>query len=158
MAGTRPSQRAKGVWRRLAEFYGARLADQFGAEPPPEWCKVIDRTDPERLEKGLMAVRRDHLQHPPSLPQFEACIPRRKFGTADLSVPDRLAAHARATLNLCEHQVSKPWSFFGQRTDDGSRDGAIDTRGVVIPACRGGTCANNPRPSHRVTVMDLPAR
>ena len=47
------SKRAEAIWRRLGQWYGTRLVDQYGPKPPPDWAELFDRTDDERLEKAL---------------------------------------------------------------------------------------------------------
>lgn len=150
------SRRAKQFWKRLAQNYGARLQEQYGPTCPEDWCRVIDRTDDERLDAAMIAIRRDYLQFPPTLGQFEASIPgRRKVG--EDSGPDRLAVHAVARFQLCEHQSSIPWNYFGETTDEwfepwGEVRKNYITKGVVIPGCS--SCQ---RPGHRVKLEDLAA-
>lgn len=153
----RVSTRAKRVWRRLGQNYGARLADQFGPSCPEDWCDVIDRTDDERLDKALTKIRGEHLQFPPTLGQFEAAIPKRQFGGNQDSIPDRLACYAVKTLNLCEHQLPLPWSYFGHHVDDGSKYGYYDITGVIIESCRVESCHKFGQPNHRILASDLPA-
>ena len=152
----KPSARAARIWRRLAQNYGARLAEQYGSTCPPDWCEVIDRTDNERLDSALVAVRHEHLQFPPTLGQFEAAIPKREFGQGRDSITDRLAAHAVRTLNLCEHQSWIPWSYFGVKVEDGRRLLPTVT-GVVIPECKHEGCYRFGKPGHRVLATDLQA-
>ena len=132
---TRPSTRAARTWRRLTQTYGARVVDAYGAACPPDWCAVI-------------AVRSKHLQHPPTLGEFEAAIPPRRLAT-DASMPERLAAHVMRTQKLCHHQSAASWSYFGRIEDDG-RSGVPVTRGVVVPSCS--ECG---RPSRRVLAAAL---
>ena len=145
--------RVQKLWRRLAQTYGARLADQYGPTCPQEWCEVINRTDDERLEQALIAVRREHLQFPPTLGQFEAAIPERRRFTD--SLPDRLAQHAVAHFKLCEHQLQQPWSHFGPVIDDGGPAPRATVRGVVIPECKHKGCFKFGKPGHRVMDTEL---
>lgn len=146
---TRPSSRAARTWRRLTQAYGARVVDAYGAACPPDWCAVIDRTDDDRLDQALIAVRQKHLQHPPTLGEFEAAIPPRRLAT-DASMPERLAAHVMRTQRLCHHQSAAAWSYFGRIIEDDSRSGGFVTRGVVVPAC-----SECDRPSWRVLAAGL---
>lgn len=139
----RPSTRATRFWKRLAQNYGAKLAEEYGPNPPEDWCAVIDRTDDERLNKSLVAIRSQHPNWPPTLGQFEAVIPRRDVHHTE-SVVDRLAVKA-ARLPLCEHQLMTPWTYFGRH--DG-RD--VETKGVTVPPCS--TCH---KPSQRLLTVDL---
>lgn len=151
----RPSRRASRVWRRLTQWYGARLAESFGPTCPEDWCDVIDRTDDERLEQALATIRRDHLHHPPTLGEFEAAIPKRQHGE-QRSPASLLAEHAVKTLPLCPHQLARPWSYFGPVVEFQARKGRPYSvshpvpRGVVIPACQ--ACD---KPSHRVLLEDV---
>ena len=151
----RPSARASKFWRRLGQTYGARMADQYGSTCPPDWCEIIDRTDDDRLGRTLIAIRQDHLQFPPTLGQFEAAIPKRKFGQSEHSVPERLAEHAANTLPLCEHQSRIPWNYFGAVIEDGRRPLPTVT-GVVIPECKTEGCYKFGKPGHRIMDTDLP--
>src|SRR5690606_29850242 len=98
------SRRAKQVWKRLMSWYGAPvIAERFGAEPPEEWCELIDRTDPDRLEDALAKVRRDHLNFPPTFGQFEAAIPEKRRVEGP-SIPVLLVRYAVSRYSLCQHQ------------------------------------------------------
>lgn len=157
MSRSRASVRSANFWKRLAQTYGARLQEQYGPTCPSDWCEVIDRTDEERLVKALVVIRREHLQFPPTLGQFEAAIPKRQFGKDHDSIPERLARYAVATLRLCEHELWPPWTYFGRQFDDGTPLGGIETSGVVIPGCKSEDCPHYGRANHRVLVRDLPA-
>lgn len=149
------SRRAQKIWKRLGTWYGARMADQYGTEPPSDWAELIDRTDDERLEIALFAVRREHVNHPPTLGQFEAAIPQKR-NLGGPSVAMQLAQHVVRHLSLCQHQLMRPWSYYGPAHEFTSkaRGGEVvkhpDVAGVVIAECK--DCG---RPSHRVKVEDL---
>lgn len=155
MADKRPSKRASYTWRRLAQFYGARLADQYGAICPPDWCNAIDRADDERLEVALTAIRRDHLNFPPTLGQFEAAIPHRSFGASALSNPERLVMFAVENRRLCEHQSMMPWTYFGPVLEPDSLRPIYTVRGVTIPECTHDGCFKFGAPNHRILISDL---
>ena len=140
----RPSTRATRFWKRLAQNYGAKLAEEYGPHPPEDWCAVIDRADDERLQKALVTIRAQHPNWPPTLGQFEATIPKRDMHRSDSTV-DRLAVHAAGLPGLCEHQRMFRWNYFG-RVDWP----AVEIRGVVIPDCE--DCG---KPDRRVLVTDL---
>lgn len=149
------SKRARAVWKRLGQSYGTRMADTYGEVPPSDWCRVIDRTDPERLERALVKVREVCIQFPPTLGQFEAAIPKKQFGKNIKATHEQLCDHALRTLNLCEHQLWPPWTYFGKAVEDGSRAGYLQTNGVVIPACYAEGCHKYGK-SHRILATDLP--
>ena len=150
-----PSSRAKLYWRRFGQSYGARMADQYGATCPPDWAEIIDRTDDERLNKAMMVIRREYLQYPPTLGQFEAAIPKRNLTSSRDSIIDRLAVHAVKTFPMCEHQLSKPWSYFGTKVDTGGRDLELRTHGVTIVACDDENCLRYGK-SYRLLESELP--
>jgi hypothetical protein len=142
MPPRKASARVERVWKRLAEWYGARLADQYGPTAPPDWALIIDRTDDERLETALIAVRRASPAWPPTLGQLESAIPTREI-KGQPSLAEKLADHAVQKFGrvLCVHQVGKPWNYFGPMKEFVSkhRNNEVlthpDIRGVQIPAC-----------------------
>ena len=159
MNDRKPSRRANNVWRRLVQTYGTKMADQYGPSPPPDWCTLIDRTDDDRIESAIVAVRQKYVDWPPTLPQFEASIPGRKITHGD-SIPDRLAVYAVRALKLCEHQLPIPWTYFGKVTEEWYEPWKqtrknYETRGVTIPACAAEGCPKY-GVGHRVLVSDLP--
>jgi hypothetical protein len=122
------------------------MAEQLGKNPPEDWAHLFDRTDDERLEDALLAVRRTSPSHPPTLGELEAAIPVRRTNT-EKSVPEQLTTHAAAKfgLELCPHQLVASWNFFGDVVQ-----GIV--KGVQIPGCS--ACST---PSHRVLDTDLPS-
>lgn len=150
-----PSKRAMQLWRRLAQSYGTRLADQYGAKPPPDWCAVFDRTDDARLTAAVQRVRTEHPKFVPTLGQFEACIAPRSLGRDQASTPDMLARYAATNLRLCRHQLATPWSYFGRYEETGSAHRQPVTGGVVIPACALKNCKEGGGTSHRVLLQDI---
>lgn len=160
MAKTTVSRRADRTWKRLATWYGARFAEQYGATPPADWAEVIDRTDDERLETGLAVVRRAHVNHPPTLGQFEAAIPAKRTDTGGrASIPSQLSAHALRTFPMCKHQIARPWNYFGPIEEFISKHRGNEVirhpriRGVQIPACQ--DCE---KPSYRATLDEVERR
>ncbi len=142
MSARRISKRADRTWKRLASWYGARLAEQYGDNPPEDWADLIDRTDDERLEQALAAVRRASPTHPPTLGQLEAAVPSRHLASDPSSVSILSAAAMRMLgKSLCMHQIAMPWNYFGPVEEFASknRDGEIVShprvRGVQIPPC-----------------------
>lgn len=57
---------------------------------------------------------------------------------------EQLVEHVMVTLHLCEHQIQRPWTYFGPEP------GLVD--GAVIPACK--QCN---KPQHKMTTADVPA-
>ena len=145
------SSRAKRFWKRCIQSWGTKLTEQYGTTCPDDWCKAINRTDNERLDMAIIALRQETPIWPPTLGQLEAAIPRKQIHGGD-SIPDRLAQYAVSKFRLCEHQSMRPWNYFGELVDDGSKIGFPITKGVVIQEC--GDCRQS---SHRLLVTELPA-
>jgi hypothetical protein len=144
----RASYRANRIWKRLTDYYGARIGEQFGKTPPEDWCEIIDRTDDERLQAAMTEIRMKHLDFPPTLPQFQAAIPARKdHGVGSLI--ERLEDAAQR-LALCPHQEVAPRWWFGSQWRDarGHLNGQV--AGMVIGECR--ACNAKAR---RLTARDL---
>lgn len=147
------SRRATRVWKRFATWYGARFLEQFGKEPPEDWRETIDRTDDERLDHALMRIRREYVNHPPTLGQFEAAIPQKRIDRGGPSIPTQLSNYAVKAFSLCAHQLRGPWHYFGPVEEfhhKGRSESHPTVAGVVIPECS--ACGNK---SHRVKVEDL---
>lgn len=149
------SRRASRVWDRLGQWYGSKLADSYGPTPPEDWAVLIDRTDDERLEQALLAVRRESPVFPPTLGQIESQIPKRATGGGP-SKPQQLAELMLKTHDLCEHQRARPWNYFGPlreflmpKIDPPLYVTHPDPRGVQVPACE--QCG---KPSYRVKLED----
>ncbi len=148
------SKRASKVWAKLGEWYGSRLADNYGPTPPEDWCEIIDRTDDESLHSALLSVRRASPIHPPTLGQLEDAIPKRESGKAGPSKPERLAT-LMLRNDLCKHQLFSRWNYFGPMTTFELLPKRTppeyvthpDPRGVQVPPCE--QCE---RPSYRVTL------
>ena len=138
------SPRAKRLWERLIQWYGARLVDQYGDAPPPDWCDVVDRIDNDGVKRGLSIIRNRYVQHPPTLPQFEQAMkPDTTFCTGP-NAAARLSAHVMLHYGrrLTTKQISRAWTYIGDST------GGI--AGVVIDA-DGDHCG------YRVMLADLSA-
>ena len=141
------SARHRKLWKRLVQNYGTRMTEQYGTQPPEDWCDVIDRVSDEQLDRAMVAIRRQHLKFPPTLGEFEAAIPERRIGP-DASVPDLLAQGAVRAFRLCLHQLAMPWTYFGDATTN-------ETHGVVIPACRNECCEKFGKAGHRLKVEEV---
>jgi hypothetical protein len=151
------TRRAQKAWDRLKSWYGTRLADSYGDAPPEDWCELIDRTDPERLEEALATVRSESPVYPPTLGQLEASVPKRRDSSGP-SMAFLLSEHAVKKLQtqFCPHQLRGPWNYFGPVREYkrlGTKSEAVkhpEVRGVHVPACQ--ECG---KPTHRFTVDDL---
>lgn len=77
-----PSQRSKRLWERLGQWYGARLAEQYGSEPPQDWCEVVDAADNDTVTRVLGEIRNTHTTHPPTFPEFHKLFARARHARA----------------------------------------------------------------------------
>ena len=127
----KPSKRAERMWLRLTEWYGARVIDQYGADPPEDWCDVIDHLDNDQVKRGLSLLRSRYVQHPPTLPQFEAVMRPPPVPTGEPSPAEKLCAHATKVYGarMTPKQLRGPWTYLHDQ--DGQICGvAIDSDGV----------------------------
>lgn len=151
------SPRAARVWRRLTEWYGSRLAEQFGEDPPSDWCEIVDRADNETVKVGLARIRAQYAVHPPTLPQFEAAMkPSRPMALDGPSIAQRLAEHAMRTLGtrLTAGQIRGPWTYVGETYAVTNKKGETDPKGgVVITGVVIG--ADGDSPCYRIMVQDI---
>ena len=66
------AEQIRRTWDMLAQSWGARFVDQFGADPNPMWVSMLGNVD---TDAALHAVKRLILSgspHPPTLPEFVA--------------------------------------------------------------------------------------
>jgi hypothetical protein len=65
------SSRADSVWRHIGQMFGAdSLERKFGATPPDDWRKMIDRLQEHELSRGLRRLAGSGRGHVPTLPEF----------------------------------------------------------------------------------------
>lgn len=140
---SRPSQRAQRVWDRLSQWYGARLAEQYGDTPPPDWCEVIDDADNDTVKLVLAQIREKHTTHPPTFPEFDALFAKAKRPVAASTGPtikEQLADFVLKHRALTREQLRMPWTFLGRQFDAPGPDGkmrhnwGVEITGVVVPA------------------------
>lgn len=114
----KPSNRAQKYWAKLIEWYGSRVAENYGPQPPDEWCDFFDRTDPDDVAMAMRSCRRSTPIHPPTLGQLEAAIPEKIAGPIGPSKPLKLCdlMMEKHGKELCRHQLAKPWNYFGPMT------------------------------------------
>jgi hypothetical protein len=143
------SRRSKQFWKRMIQTYGAQLIKFYGETPPKDWAVLVDSIDDSQLDQTMIQIRNNHVKYPPTLPEFEALVPRRSI-FLEKPLPDRLADHVLKTFRLCEHQSCKPWSYFGEKVMGAGGRPEHTISGVVIPECN--DCKKS---SHRVLVEEL---
>jgi hypothetical protein len=153
------SSRALKIWARLGQWYGSRLAESYGPTPPEDWAELIDRTDDDRLDSALLAVRRETPIHPPTLGQLENALPKKQVVAS--GAPTKVQQLAELMLrkhnkDLCRHQFAKPWTYFGPpvefpipNTKPALSVTLPDPRGVTVSECE--ACH---KPSYRVLLVD----
>lgn len=135
----KPSARANRVWQRMVEWYGARVADQFGKEPPVDWCRAIDRSDDTTVQRALSLIKTRYLDHPPTLPQFEAVMrPAEASGVRRAGEAELLSAYVMRAYGarLTPRQTRGPWDYSrdkaGELCATVAADG--DSPGVTVSA------------------------
>lgn len=150
------SKRASQLWDRLRQWYGVRLAEQFGDDPPADWRRLVDRSSNEDIKRALAVLRTKHVSHPPTLLEFEHALKPPPLAHRDPhsdSVQEQLVKHVVATRRLTPAQLRGPWTFLYARrqwTDSlgRSRNELADCVGVVIPA-------DGDAPEIRVTCAEM---
>jgi hypothetical protein len=157
-ASAKPSARAKRVWDRLQDWYGVRLTEQFGPEPPKDWCDVVDRSDNEQVKRALSVVRSDYTNFPPTFMQFEKAFKPavKPYGQKVPSNAERLSNFVTANYRLTPKQLRGPWKYLSREFDAPDHSGKIRERngveitGVVI-------AADEQSPGYRVMLIDMEA-
>jgi hypothetical protein len=136
------SARSKRVWRRFIEWYGARVVDQYGKEPPEDWRRIVDSTDNGTVKLGMSIIRSRYVDHPPTFPQFEQVMRPAVTINQGPNPAEILCAYAMKThgSRLTAKQIREPWTYFGTETGE--------TSGVWIPA-------DGDSAAIRVTMLDV---
>lgn len=147
MPHAEPSRRALRFWKRLTDWYGARLVEQYGEEPPDDWCAAIDKASDRQVLDALTAIRSQHVQFPPSLPQLEQLL-RPKYQAGPKKSPqEQLCEWVVANRALTPAQLRAVWTWLYTGSPyAGSTDFAIV--GVVIPP-------DGEAPGHRIMLEDM---
>jgi len=136
------SARAKRVWQRLEEWYGARLLESYGKDMPHDWSRLVDSTDNDTVKRGLAIIRSRYFDHPPTFPQFEQALRPAAMVNQGPSPGDILCAFVMKTYGsrLTAKQIRETWTYFGTP--------AGEITGVIVPA-------DGDSPSMRVTMLDV---
>jgi hypothetical protein len=151
-----PSPRARRVWDRLQNWYGSRLTEQFGTEPPPDWCRVVDTHDNDEVKRALSVIQAEHQTHPPTFPQFEKAFkpPVKHAAPRGLSLLEKFSAWIVRNYRLTPTQLRGPWTYLGRESDAPDHTGkiverhAVEITGVII-------AADGDSPGHRIMVVDM---
>lgn len=135
MPNAKISPRAKRVWERLMNWYGTRLAEQYGAVPTSDWCSVVDESDNDTVVKVLAQIREKHTTHPPTFPEFELLFRRAKsHAVQGPSLASSLSDYVLRTQRLTDTQLRTPWMY--TRNVDGNISGVIVQADGAAPAIR----------------------
>ena len=136
------SARARRVWDRLIGWYGTRVADTYGEDPPRDWCRMIDRVNDNDVKRALSIVRTKHPSHPPTLPEFESALrpPAPQYRDPHEPSPQELLVrHVMKHCRLTARQVIARWTFLYERVQwtgkqGEPRDELAKCVGVWIPS------------------------
>jgi len=103
-----PSARAKRVWQRLIEWYGARIVEQYGESPPDDWA-ARDRPHRQQFREARPANHpRPLFRHPPTLPQFDQAMSPPATVSRGPNPAEILAAFVMRTRVLTRQADSQP--------------------------------------------------
>jgi hypothetical protein len=97
----------------MVEWYGARVAEQYGVEPPIDWCRAIDSADDTTVQRGLSLIKSRYLDHPPTLPQFEQVMRPQEGVKRGPTEVDQLCAYVMKThgRTLTPMQIRTSWTY-----------------------------------------------
>lgn len=157
-ASAKPSARAKRMWDRLQDWYGVRLTEQFGLEPPKDWCDVVDKSDNEQVKRALSVIRADYVNFPPTFMQFEKAFKPavKPHGQRGPTMAERLSNFVTANYRLTPKQLRGPWKYLSREFDAPDVSGKIRERngveitGVIVPA-------DGESSGYRVMAVDMEA-
>jgi len=131
------------VWKRLTESYGERFTQQYGPMPNESWCEVIDHASDNAISLALASFKASHLQHPPTLPEFESAVTKARGPSTSADQPDvreELIKYIKRSMNLKGRQLMGPWSWIVRWHPGKNQRGehvekwAPEYLGVIIPA------------------------
>jgi hypothetical protein len=139
------SPRARRVWDRLTEWYGTRLAEMYGPNPPRDWRRLVDRSNDFDVRRALNTIRTKHPSHPPTLPEFESALrppPPVHREPHEATLQERLVAHVMKTRHLPPAQIIARWTFLYERVqwtdrENRPRDELAKCIGVFVPPVEG---------------------
>lgn len=145
------SVRAKRFWEKLHGWYGSALTEQFGPEPPSDWCALVDDSGNDVVASALAEIRQRHVTFPPKFPEVDAIFAKLKRPhDASPSMMDLLSDYALRSKPLTFRQL-RGWTFLyqghsGYAGCPASHDYAVV--GMVIPA-------DGDAPGYRIMVTDM---
>lgn len=125
----------------MVEWYGARVAEQYGEDPPIDWCRAVDAVNDATVQRGLSLIKSRYIDHPPTLPQFEACMRPAESSNRGPSELEQLCAFVMRHVGarLTPLQIRTSWTY--------SRDKAGELV-VIVPA-------DGESPQFRITALEM---
>jgi len=122
-------RRARLVWQRLTECYGARLLETYGTDIPKPWLDAIEKLSDESIAQALIRVRAESPVHPPTLGQFERAgiitskAPRPGEPTIQEQLCEYVARQLSRQLITVEARMafSRPWTYRYREWRDDTR-------------------------------------
>jgi hypothetical protein len=161
----KPDRRMTQVWKRLAQAYGARLADTHGTEMPDSWVEALDVFTDEQLAYGVRHVIRESVNHPPTLGLLlKGCaeMPMAQMARGGPSLQEQLCAYVMLTRFPSRldktftpdqsRQTALPWTYLYRDWVDPERPKGVqrcqECTGVLVPAA-------GALEGFRVNVMDM---
>lgn len=132
------SARSKRLWDRLGQWYGSRLAEQYGSEPPKDWCEVVDAADNDTVTRVLSEIRNRHTTYPPTFPEFHALFAHAKHQRAE----------GPSAVDIIEQHLQRRNLTFKQGRELTYIGSAGQITGVVVPQ-------DGDAPGFRLMLADL---
>jgi len=105
----------------MVEWYGTRIQEQYGIEPPTDWCKAVDQADDTTVQRGLSLIKSRYLDHPPTLPQFEQVMrPQESGGTRGPTEQVQLCDYVMKTrgASFTAKQIRSAWTYCRDRNGE----------------------------------------
>jgi hypothetical protein len=65
-------QQTETVWTLLAQTWGAKFLEQYGAKPNDAWASTLANVEPEAARHALKQLINEGSGFPPTLPEFIA--------------------------------------------------------------------------------------
>lgn len=151
------SKRASLLWTRLTQWYGSRLAEQFGPTPTEDWCAIVDATSDEVMRLALSEIRTKHPTYPPTLPEFDALVAKCKVPTQTsygATIQEQLCDFVLRNRAMTWTQTRMPWKYIGRTFEGRNLKGemvahhGVEIVGVIVPA-------DGDHPGYRVMIADM---
>lgn len=63
-------------WEAMRARFGVRWLSEFGDAPTPPWIQLLNQYSPAAVKAAIDLMAEQRLEHPPTLPVFEALLKR----------------------------------------------------------------------------------